>query len=356
MTTVLKTALLTALIAGSAVGPLSGQTTGEPPFRLHGYITQGAGASESLPVVGLSTTGTTDYRTVALQARYRVDDRSNVVVQMSHRRIGDSPLASLEPALELDWAFYRRSIGPVVVNAGRIPMPRGFYNEIRDVGTLLPFFRAPTTIYPDGTEAVDGLAATTRVDLGRWSVEANAFAGGTEWKGVVRDDEQLVPTASRSEVSFGSQLWLATPITGVRAGIFYYNFEDVITEDRRGAAWVASGEIDRDRWMVRSEVADIRLTDYVIRFGYAHGRFKVTPQIHLTGQYEQSNMEISVPVDASWTEMKDGALGIAFAPSPSVIFKLEGHRAEGYAFDVPMDRFGAPASSSYAILSMSVSF
>jgi hypothetical protein len=355
MTRIMKFALLAALPLLTSA-PLAAQSAGEPPFRVFGYVTQGLGAAGEIPIAGLPTTGTTDIRSVALQARYRVDDASVVVVQFSHRRVGESPMGSLEPSVDLAWAFYRRSLGPVSMSVGRLPIPRGFYNEIRNVGTLLPMFRAPLTIYPDGTEAVDGVAATTRTELGRWSIESSAYMGGTEWKGAMSDGQQLFGYAARSEVSAGAQVWLATPIDGVRAGASYLNFVDVLDEDERANAWIASAEVDRDRWMVRTELSDISLKDYQVRAGYVHGRFLITPRFQVMGQYERSDIHMFAPIEAEWTDMKDGAVGIAYSPSTSVIFKLEGHRAEGFAFDVPIESTGPAGTSDYAILSMSVSF
>jgi hypothetical protein len=120
--------------------------------------------------------------------------------------------------------------------------------------------------------------------------------------------------------------------------------------------WIGSLEIDRDRWMVRSELTDVTLSGFGIVSGYVHGRFKVVPTFHVMGQYEQADLSATVPVTLEWTELKDAALGIAFVPNSRLVFKLEGHRAEGYMFDMPMSRFGPPAQSNYAILSMSVSF
>jgi hypothetical protein len=351
-----RVALVPALMFVLTAGSLAAQSPADPPFRLYGYLSQGIGATDDLPVAGLPTTGTTDYRTMALQARYRVDDRSNVVAQISHRRIGDSPLAPLEPALELDWAFYRRAIGPVQLSVGRIPIPRGFYNEVRDVGTILPFFRAPVSIYPDCTEAVDGVSATTRTQVGDWTLEANVFAGGMEWKGVVSDEQQLYPFASRAERNVGSQLWLSTPIEGVRVGASVSNFEDETAESGRNTSWVASAEIDRDRWMVRSEVASLTAASMDILSGYAHARFKVTPRLHVMGQYEQTDIGMTDPVELEWTEMRDAALGVAFVLLIRFVFKFEGYQVEGFGFDMPMNRVGPEGTSRYGILSMSVSF
>jgi hypothetical protein len=149
---------------------------------------------------------------------------------------------------------------------------------------------------------------------------------------------------------------LRTPITGVRAGVAYFSFTDEYSPGGRSDLWTGSVEIDRDRWMVRSEVTDMTVAGLDIQSGYVHGRFKITPKVHVSGQYERSDLAITVPVVFEWTEMKDAALAVAFAPSPKLVFKLEGHRAEGYAFDSPVNRFAPAPSSNYAILSMSVSF
>ena len=354
--TTIRCSMMLALFTAAIVAPGSAQSPYESPFSIYGFLTQGFAATESVPIMGIPMGGTADYRALAVQARYRVDAKSNVVTQISHRRLGHSALAALEPALELDWAFYRRSLGPVSVSVGRVPIPRGFYNEVRDVGTLLPFYRAPSFLYADGMEAVDGVTATARKDLGQWAVEANVYAGGMEWKAVAADSAGVTAFVQRSERNIGTQLWLSTPITGVRAGVSYLNSEDDLSPGGRSRMWIASLEIDRDRWMVRSELADATLAGMDIVTGYVHGRFKVVPTLHVMGQYEQADFGVIVPATFEWTELKDAALGIAFVPNSRLVFKLEGHRAEGYMFDVPMNRLGAPAQSNYAILSMSVSF
>jgi hypothetical protein len=120
--------------------------------------------------------------------------------------------------------------------------------------------------------------------------------------------------------------------------------------------WIGSLEIDRDRWMVRSELMDLTITGVAVVSGYVQGRFKVVPKFHVMGQYEHGDISATVPVTMEWTELKDAALGIAFVPNSRLVFKLEGHRAEGYMFDVPINRMGPPGQTNYAILSMSVSF
>ena len=68
----------------------------------------------------------------------------------------------------LDWAFYHHRFDLASVRVGRIPAPFGFLSETREVGNLLPFYRAPTSYYLESLRSIDGAMATNE----------HAFAGG----------------------------------------------------------------------------------------------------------------------------------------------------------------------------------
>ena len=112
-------------------------------------------------VLGIPEDGTWDYRILALQFRYAISEKDTFIVQFSSRSLGESPINDLEDEIELDWAFYQRKLGDSTrLKIGRVQIPFGIFNEIRDVGTILPFYRPPYVFYQEGSytsETVDGI-------------------------------------------------------------------------------------------------------------------------------------------------------------------------------------------------------
>ena len=65
------TASLLFLTVGSLAAPrmASAQQTDRNPLAIHGHFTQGIGRSADMPINGIPTSLTTDYRAAALQFR-----------------------------------------------------------------------------------------------------------------------------------------------------------------------------------------------------------------------------------------------------------------------------------------------
>ncbi len=138
----------------------------ERKFFFNAYVTQAWGETDGGQVLGLDEGGTFDYRNAALLGRWQLTSKDRFVVQLSHESIGESPLGEIRDDVELDWAFYEhRFPADFEVRVGRVPIPFGIYNEIRDVGPLLEFYRPPVSIYFEGAfsaEAVDGAVPRKR--------------------------------------------------------------------------------------------------------------------------------------------------------------------------------------------------
>ena len=151
-------------LAAAALLPAAAQAQSSALEKLsiHGYMSQGYVQSSEMPFSGIPTDATGDYRTAALQFRYAISDNGSAVVQIRHRRLGTSPLQGIEPDVSLNWAYYQQRFGSASLKVGKLPIPRGIYNEVRAVGTILPFYRAPVNTYIEGYETVDGasLAST----------------------------------------------------------------------------------------------------------------------------------------------------------------------------------------------------
>ncbi|MCB1036393.1 MAG: hypothetical protein KDD47_21385, partial [Acidobacteria bacterium] len=163
-------------------------------FQFHGFVTTAYQEEDPDPtapfqssdaiVLGLDENGTWDYRIAALQLRYDPNPKNTFVVQASHRRLGDSPLKDVENDVELDWLFYQfHFTDNTSIKIGRVPVPLGIFNEYRDVGTLLPFFRPSFNFYREGSfvsETVDGAVFHHRFAAASdWSLDLDGYFG--EW-------------------------------------------------------------------------------------------------------------------------------------------------------------------------------
>ena len=186
---------LLAIIFLSFMSPTPGYGQ-ESPLRIHGYLTQAIARSWPLegPLVerlgstsvetdlGIPVNATTNYRSLALLFRYELSKRSNVSMQISHEKVGDAPSGDYRDNLELDWAFFEQKIGDrSSIRVGRFPISFGIYNQIRDVGLLLPFYRPSFAVYAEGafvTETADGVELSHRFEpRGRWQASVDLHWG-----------------------------------------------------------------------------------------------------------------------------------------------------------------------------------
>lgn len=353
-------------------------------LAIHGSINMGYGKTDGLPYFGLNKDGTSDYRAIALQFGYKVSDKDRVVVQLLHRKIGTSPLNGVEPAIQPVWAFYEhRFDNGVKVKLGRNPLPRGLFNEIRYIGTLLPFYRVGANgVYGETLEFVDGAVVSKTFDVGGgFRLNANVFGGGSDLKAVFPGANGISTVNVRNEQLIGSQLWLNTPVRGVRFGTFAASYQQVpyaslpdSARARRTTTLLFSGEAVYDRAFLRGEYSTFDskgrsptdVDGYYIQAGV-----KPHEQVTIAAEYGGLTTIVALPApipSISLPAAKDFGLGVTWKPSANVAFKLEGHRNEGYSFDQsvpsiippsgpPFVARLAPASKvNYMIASVAVSF
>jgi hypothetical protein len=376
---IIRTATLAACALGTQLPTTrsaTAQDTGLQKLQLHGFLTQGYGRSSAEPIMGIGKEATADYRSAALQIRYHLATSDDLVLQVSHSRIGNSLLNEINAEVEMDWAFWQHRFGSVSTRIGKVPMPRGIYNEIRDVGTLLPFYRAPVNIYSEGYETIDGAVLAHSMDLGRWGLGTEVYAGS--WKGIELDfdgegEEGYEAELEEMRHTLATQLWLRTPIHGLRVGLAGARWLEVDLDDddppQKEAFILASVDGTFDRTMIRSEFrksygADSERREYYAQFGV---RVTSAIAVNLQGEYatrrhdpleeedEESGPTIAIKPDR-FTWSQDVALGINYSLSHNIVFKLEGHMAKGYNFERYIDTRSPWASTRYVISSFALSF
>lgn len=352
-------------------------------LSIHGSASLAYTKSDNLPINGITKDGSSDYQLLALQFGYRISDKDRVVTQLLHRKIGSSPLNAITPAIDPVWAFYeRRFDNGFVAKVGRNPLPRGIFNEVRYIGTLLPLFRVGNAVYGETLEYVDGVVVRKPFDLGRdWKLEVTAFGGGYDLKAQLPTSSGVSVINQRNENSFGGQVWLNAPIDGVRAGVFYNNYQSTPSaslpeaqRQKRTTTFMYSAEAVFSKAFARAEMTTFKqakqpnFVDFMSY--YVQAGLTPTEKITLVAEYNDGRNMVRFagsPIpDLELPLNQDVALGVTYKPSAQVAFKLEGHKAEGYSFDRPVPSVIlpsapplvaslAPASKTYYLLA-SVAF
>jgi hypothetical protein len=363
-----------ASLAALSVFPLSiaAQESAVSPVSIHGYLTQAYGITDRHQLAGMTKDGTADYRRAAVVARYAFSSKDNFVVQVGHRRLGDSPTMNFEDNVKIDMAFYERRFGTSSsVRVGKTLMPFGIYNEIRYAGTLLPFYRAPISVYWEGTytnETIDGVSFSHQFRAGKpWELSADIFAGSYSLL-----EFWTVPTSAttaaylggrlQAKNAFGGQLWLATPIDGLRVGINGRRHTDVggIIPRGEGVAtqeWNASVDGSFEKWQIRAE--GLRATSMGAKLvsRYAQIGFRPIEFLSVNAQSEFSDIEGgSAGAGYSFKLIRDNAVGVNLFLGPMTVLKLEAHAMKGFNFEQATNPMGTPLSNAYFIGSFSVSF
>jgi hypothetical protein len=356
--------ILTALTVGAA--PLAAQAA--PKVSVHGYLTQGWGKSTGVAFYGLNSDASTDFRYAALQLRYVPTAHDQFVVQVNHRRLGQSPITDFESDVNLNWAFYQRSFHEgTTFKVGRIPIPRGIYNDLRSVGVSLPMYRPPVVLYDEGayySETIDGATVSrTFFESSPWSLEANAYGGG--WRSLAYDtwSPEYSIQRVRADNAFGTQMWLNTPIEGVRIGAAAQQHDDHYSDGSREKVkeWHTSLDATRERWFLRAEgqVQDWEASDRLY-VGYVQLHVKPTERIAITGEVQRSrDTEVEygdgrLPSSFEW-HREDG-IGLSYSFSPSLVLKLEHHWDRGLQVEQPVADVMSPPKFRYVLASLSASF
>lgn len=382
----------------SGDGGDSGSSYWSEHFRLHGYLTTAYAElspdSDQQPnssddqILGLEEDGTWDYRIAALQLRYDPAPKHTLLVQLSHRKFGDSPLEDTDDDVELDWLFYQyRFTDNFSIKAGRVPVPVGIFNEFRDVGTLLPFFRPAYVFYREGSfvsETIDGAVLVTSFFTDSdWSLDLDLYYGEFDLLESVAANTTSVFEAEATD-AYGAQLWLNTPVSGLRfgAGIQQYDVEGSGFHDGKRGWDTYHFSVDGvfDRFTARAEYkyfeipsnnsllfdGEIQSENYYFQLG-----FNVTESLGLWVQSEyspvdQSNINLTEGTE-SFQLREDLGASLVYSLRPNIVLKGEYHQTSfetvvgviptidpnrGLLLDFILDEF----ESDYVIISASFSF
>ena len=382
-------------------------SSGSPNFlsklQIHGFLTQAYATADFVDRVGtadptfdeealgIPEDGTFNYRTMALQFRYEITPKDVMVIQFSSRALGDSPVADLEDEIELDWAFYeRRLTDNTRIKIGRVQIPLGIFNQIRDVGTILPFYRPPFVFYREGSftsETVDGLTLSHLFwPTSDWSLEVELWGGSWHQVELAPIEAVAVPQETDEE-GFGFQLWLDTPVSGLRVGIGAHErdtskghegFNRLIGTESEFGDYYFSIDAVFDKWVLRTEHREYEndpapfpaflAQDFVAitTFSYLQIGFHPNEKFRIYVQAERSDTESQASIftrnfDVRFREDLGIALNYLFRPD--LVLKAEYHIVDGedFGFNLAptfqLDPFIIPQEEGdYSIISLSASF
>ncbi len=328
---------------------------------IHGYLSQAYAFSDGNQILGISHQGTFDYGNSALQIRGEMTATDSITVQLGHERNADSPSQTTLPDVSLDWVFYEHRFGESTLKVGRTKVPLGVYNEVRDVGTILPFYRPSRDFYGQGAftlETVDGALVSHHFSLGKeWDLTADAYFGNWD----LFDTQQQTIKASKT---VGTQLFLETPVDGLRLGLGGVKFNTSSTSTIPRARWQEvhgslqatcgrfDGEIE-----AKHETADLETGArlYGLKAAYVRLGAHLTSRLTINGQIEGLRLAIAVlpkPVDYDHDEV----LGLSYQFRPDLVLKAEYHWNDGYFLDTPPAITGPKAKTQYGLVTLSASF
>ena len=355
-------------------------------IRIFGHLSQAYGRSERGAIQATTDGGTTELGNIAVQLRWEISPRDTAVIQLSHERRAEDILSPDQDELQIDWAFYERRIGEnTAFKVGRLNVPLGIYNEIRDVGTLLPFFNLPVSFYAgvlSSAETVDGISLShTFAARSVWDVEVDVYYGG--WDTVQQQLNEEAPVGlvnldARAEDGFGVQLWLNTPVHGLRlgAGSLTWLLDGPLSPPGTKDRWESyhlSLDMAVDRWMLRSEyrqwrfdqdfggflnIPGVSIPSTAKREGfYAQAGVWLTPEIGLFGQFEKAALESGLDFLPDAKDFhEDLAVSLNYRFRHDLVARVEYHWSDTrFAVDEAGPQ-PEPVAVGWLIAALSVSF
>ena len=342
----------------------------------HASLNAGYGRSSDLPTLGVPVKGTSDYRIFTLQTRHKLNDKDEFVGQLLNRRFGASPLAGAINDVTAQWAYWnhRFDAGDATGNlkVGRTPLPRGLLNEVRYIGSVLPFFRPSMEAYSDAFDALDGATVSLRKPLGKFALEGHGFFGGSDWRSVVSTATGQDVRIQRMENYYGSQLYLDVPFANIRLGAHAARME-VRTSTSRGMMTntFLSAQSQFSRFTLRAEQSNLNGFSPARdnHHKYFQGIAQVTDRLQLAGEHtiSRSRLFVTTPGVRSVLPSVTSTGGAAILQLvPGTLLKFEHHWRAGYVFDANVSTIRSQSaagvvlaperSTRYCLVSLATAF
>lgn len=357
--TIMRRAMPLALLLVATFASSAAAQSLSDRLEFHGSLNAGYGRSQELPSYGLPLTGTSDYRVFTLQGRYALTEDDQIVAQVFNRRLGTSPYAGALPDVTMQWAYWQHRADNFTVKVGRNPLPRGLVNEVRYIGTVLPFFRPSTEMQGEAFDAVDGVVVSYRHQLPYgMELEQHGFFGGSENRSIANTTNGQDIRIARTENMRGSQTYLRLPVANTRLGAYITAYEFVQPTSKGDRVnYILSGETTIDRLKLVAEHG--RYTGHTPnndnRNGYQEATIRVTDRFSVAGQHAYlSRMLFFTNTDLNFVYPEVSSFGAStiFGLTRNSVLKVENHWRSGWSFDVPTNPVASQTATDVTLSPM----
>ncbi len=345
---------------------------------VHGFISQGFLYSDEYNYLAHnSTDGSFEYNEFGINFSKDLTDKLRMGMQLFSRDIGDAS----NNKVTIDWAYgdyrFQDWLG---VRAGRIKLPIGLYNEIRDVDMLRTSIILPQGIYNDLFRdtliAINGAGLYGNVDLGAaGGLEYQALVGGIYSDadsgvgkytndGVAEYGGELLGDTDNDTSYTGAIRW-ETPLSGLRLGYSITSTKAVSQLGFSGGATVVNLESESVQhvgsiefvWNDLTVVAEYMQRNSETEMGsrtietdtesyYLLASYGFTDWFTLGAYYSvyyprkddkdgDDLVAAGEPDHGAW--QKDMAATLRFDINEYWVFKVEGHYVDGTALVLGLD-------------------
>ncbi len=382
---------------GMLAMPAGAMTTGG--VDIHGFISQGFLYSDEYNYLAHnSKDGSFEYNEFGINFSKNLTDKLRMGMQLFSRDIGDAS----NNKITVDWAYgdyrFQDWLG---IQAGRIKIPMGLFNTIRDVDMLRTCIVLPQGIYNDWLRdyliAMNGVGIYGNVDLGAvGGLEYQALTGGIYSdpnSGISKfindglaDRGVAAIGDTETSTSYAGALRWETFVPGLRVGYSYLKMDQTMQLGVNGTAvtsmengskiHIGSAEY---MWNDLTLVAEYFQRDSEFRIMsqqaektsecyYLMASYRFTDWFTLGAYYSvvypdkddrdgDDKVAAGEPDHSAW--QKDLALSFRFDINEYMILKLEGHAVDGTGIVLRQDNIDNNFSESdwyYGAAKVSFSF
>lgn len=313
--------------------------------ELHGFGSAGYLQTSGNKYLSADSSGTWDHYAAALLLTGTLADRTKLWGQVFTGSTGPNHT-------HLDWLFIDYHYNSnLALRAGRVKLPMGLYNEIREAEFLQLSAIAPMVYQVSSEiadEAFEGASLVFDHDLGGGSMSWDVFTGKTI------DDQS-------AEIKYqglrGGRITYNTPIEGLRfmASGHWENVERVTTAEKNTeTTTMFSADFVRDNFDLKSEYAHKATFGIDSNSGYFQAGYTIAEKWTPYFRSDFVVTDISQSNDPSYYQ-RSQVVGLGYKVNKQVGLRVESHFNHGYGLPVASGEVAAGAGViDWRILAASV--
>ena len=274
---------------------------------IHGFISQGYLKTDHNNYMAQTEEGSFEFNEMGLNFGTDLTEKLRIGMQLFARDLGKDG----NDDLVLDWAFadyrWRDWLG---FRVGRIKMPFGYYNSIRDFDMLRTSVFVPQSVYiemlRDAVSFMKGVSLYGNISLGFWgALSYNGITGlpnvskDTGYRSATEDFWSLYNLQIKEmavEHSHIVECQWESPVPGLMIGGDYYLLNDLTCEGPMGGD---NGWADLKQVSYFKQISDI--TGYFLFFRYT------VSNLTFMGEFWENNVKSKIDADGTADFFKDKA-------------------------------------------------